>query len=904
MKYLGTTSVEMDAVTKKYVDDASSNGNTAYGWGNHATAGYLKTHQDISGKQDKITTTNKLSANLVSGLATVATSGKYSDLSGTPTIPTTLPASDVYAWAKKSSLDASDVPVLNQNTTGYAAYTSVESVKFKTSSNNDALITIYQLLNWMMATKRIPNGLTCHKVFRGTWYYVGNDNVLVEGTVGSSSALYIDLAGATVEFYGYINMPQGTSAITDSGVSRNYIVRITVASTVSRTSFPNTVWIWRDNGAEYSPSWKRLANHGDAQPASDVYAWAKAATKPTYNWGEITNSGAENIAEGSSDVTDNTEILTSYASNNGFADTNGKGIVYRRDAIKMFNYIKGKLPSWATKSSLAASDVPTLNQNTTGNAATATKLATSRSIWGQSFDGSADVSGILTGATGIAKYITDNWTDDNGNAHPWYGYDMRSSNTGVFSSVITDFFGMSLRTHFTNISLTKDGKVGINTYAPTQTLHVNGGILAEHDYGYYLKDANGEALKQVFFYANDFHVGNGSAAKGYNTYIAGDTIIFRTSTSTTEKMRVSADGNVGIGTTSPSAKLHVEGDVYAKGSHIFRGTFTLINDTNANLKGAVYMSSNGYLYIQPRIENSTYNVNTIINPKGGNVGIGTTSPTETLHVNGTMRSRYCRFNGIDGSIAGYVGRGSDTNNNIYIEAQTSDGCVCLNTNNNRRVTVTADGNVGIGTTSPSYKLQVNGDILTSGWSRATKGFYCHDTGVHYTYQDQANYICPLIYSSQNNVIQFSVGNSAWTTMHVNYYTPTYGYTPTKWIWRAGSSTSHADFEIGNLVATGNVAAYSDRRLKSHIQDFEYRGALSPKTYIKDGRQEIGFIAQEVRELYPELVMGNETENDFLSLNYGAITAVLAYQTNDHEARIKTLEAENERLKQMIVELQK
>lgn len=43
-------------------------------------------HQDISGKQDKITSTNKLPASLVSGLATVATSGSYTDLSNTPTI--------------------------------------------------------------------------------------------------------------------------------------------------------------------------------------------------------------------------------------------------------------------------------------------------------------------------------------------------------------------------------------------------------------------------------------------------------------------------------------------------------------------------------------------------------------------------------------------------------------------------------------------------------------------------------------------------------------------------------------------------------------------------------------------------------------------------------------------------
>lgn len=47
----------------------------------------ITAHQDISGKQDKITSTNKLAASLVSGLATVATSGSYNDLTNKPTIP-------------------------------------------------------------------------------------------------------------------------------------------------------------------------------------------------------------------------------------------------------------------------------------------------------------------------------------------------------------------------------------------------------------------------------------------------------------------------------------------------------------------------------------------------------------------------------------------------------------------------------------------------------------------------------------------------------------------------------------------------------------------------------------------------------------------------------------------------
>ena len=51
------------------------------------------------------------------------------------------------------------------------------------------------------------------------------------------------------------------------------------------------------------------------------------------------------LEEGSSDVTDNTELLTSYASNNGFSDTNATGKVYKRDAIHIYNYIKNKLDS-------------------------------------------------------------------------------------------------------------------------------------------------------------------------------------------------------------------------------------------------------------------------------------------------------------------------------------------------------------------------------------------------------------------------------------------------------------------------------------------------------------------------------------------------------------------------------
>lgn len=54
----------------------------------------LTAHQDISGKQDKITSSNKLAASLVSGLSAVATSGSYNDLSNKPAIPTNYVTTD------------------------------------------------------------------------------------------------------------------------------------------------------------------------------------------------------------------------------------------------------------------------------------------------------------------------------------------------------------------------------------------------------------------------------------------------------------------------------------------------------------------------------------------------------------------------------------------------------------------------------------------------------------------------------------------------------------------------------------------------------------------------------------------------------------------------------------------
>ncbi|WP_349874723.1 tail fiber domain-containing protein [Bacteroides cellulosilyticus] len=97
-----------------------------------------------------------------------------------------------------------------------------------------------------------------------------------------------------------------------------------------------------------------------------------------------------------------------------------------------------------------------------------------------------------------------------------------------------------------------------------------------------------------------------------------------------------------------------------------------------------------------------------------------------------------------------------------------------------------------------------------------------------------------------------------------------------------------NIKVDTLTATGEVTAYSDIRLKTDIQPLENRGYIKPVTYKKDGKDSIGFIAQEVREVYPELVIEDNTEDKYLSVNYAQYVAVLQAQIIDLKREIDEL----------------
>ena len=187
-----------------------------------------------------------------------------------------------------------------------------------------------------------------------------------------------------------------------------------------------------EGGALTSVDWSIIQNKPTSMPASDVPAWAKAATKPSYAWNEITGKPNEfNPAVHSHSFTSLTgkpNTLQGYGITdakiaNGTIKLGAEAITPLTAHQDIYALILQKngaiIGSFNPKSANATLNiiVPTkLSQLTddvvTGkylpfnsNAVSATKLKDSRLIWGQNFDGTGNVTGALSSVTNIDNLI-------------------------------------------------------------------------------------------------------------------------------------------------------------------------------------------------------------------------------------------------------------------------------------------------------------------------------------------------------------------------------------------------------------------------------------------------------------------------------------------------------------------
>jgi len=95
---------------------------------------------------------------------------------------------------------------------------------------------------------------------------------------------------------------------------------------------------------------------------------------------------------------------------------------------------------------------------------------------------------------------------------------------------------------------------------------------------------------------------------------------------------------------------------------------------------------------------------------------------------------------------------------------------------------------------------------------------------------------------------------------------------------------------GNFTASGNITAYSDARLKTNVTTIENAldkvSAMRGVSFDKDGKRNVGVIAQEMKEVLPEVVM--ENTDGYYSVGYGNIVGVLIEAIKELKAEIEVL----------------
>ena len=321
----------------------------------------------------------------------------------------------------------------------------------------------------------------------------------------------------------------------------------------------------------------------------------------------------------------------------------------------------------------------------------------------------------------------------------------------------------------------------------------------------------------------------------------------------------SAD-KIGIGTNSPSKKLEVAGDV-----RIASGGDLILSDSGGGNDTFLYNDSETLIGYINGAERFRFN-------SSGFLGIGTSSPDEELHIFGA--APFIKIENSTETSGGilFVDQ-QDEGQNASIRFDASARSLDFLTDSGEAMTILGTGSsrrVGIGETSPISKLHVQ-DANNISMSSAGVGQMSVE-GNGYTLGIALNGSGAFIYHNSSSRF-LSLGTNETEQVRL--------------------TTGGALHVVNDVVAFSTTP--SDKRLKTNVKDIDYGldtiMKLKPKQYDwkKDDRHDIGFIAQEVEEVIPEIVKDNEWFDDKVkTLDYEKLTAVLIKAVQEQQVQIEEL----------------
>lgn len=364
---------------------------------------------------------------------------------------------------------------------------------------------------------------------------------------------------------------------------------------------------------------------------------------------------------------------------------------------------------------------------------------------------------------------------------------------------------------------------------------------------------------------------------------------------------ITVDGDVGIGTASPSALLHVvgtSGKALKTSGDISFTAYT--GDTKIDMANNVLqlLSPSGNVQIGDTegdgngtsIKVDDANSKTVIQ---GNVGIGTTSPSEKLEVVGDIKVndslnpniRFARG-------ASYWWDIGHTASDFQLESATGGVIMHLNYN----------GNVGIGTTAPAEKLDVSGNINATGTMECTKFVANANSGFEFSIEgdNQFNMIQTAANRSMFFVTAAGSGSINFGTNNTNSRVSITSTGALKSTISLAVGAITPSTTVGRIDAANDIVAFStsDIRLKDNIksidkaldkvnsiQGIEFDWIEKEEVHGNSGH-DIGVIAQEIEKILPDVV--TTRDNGYKAVKYEKIVPLLIEAIKDLSKQVDGL----------------
>ena len=333
-----------------------------------------------------------------------------------------------------------------------------------------------------------------------------------------------------------------------------------------------------------------------------------------------------------------------------------------------------------------------------------------------------------------------------------------------------------------------------------------------------------------------------------------------------------------------------------------------------------------------------WNNNLYVSPSNGRVGVGTSGSKTKLHVSSAEDYPLTLDTAaVDHGKTGiqFSTTGANTQwgylSYSHLDVESYGGNASFHTSSDQPITnfihhggdfYVPDGNIGIGTTSPAAKLEVagsgtrlSGTVYTSsfsqsilGWSNETKFLSEVNVGDYILFSDGQSGIVTAVNSDNSLKIDKSIYLSSGTTATV-VSKPAIIVPQNAGFVGIGTSTPSALLEVAGTALATSWDNTSDSRLKTAVETipsalekilslrgvtFEWKQEEFPERNFTEGTQ-IGLIAQEVEEVFPELV----SQGEYKAVSYANLVSPLIEAVKElhalyqgHADRLAALEAQN------------